>query len=409
MRLGSSYLHYVALTGLLSLGIAAEPASAQKKYDTGTTETEIKIGNIMPYSGPASAYGTIGRAEAAYFRMINEQGGINGRKINFISYDDSYSPPKAVEQTRKLVESDEVFLIFSALGTPSNSAIHKYMNAVNVPQLFVATSATKWNDPKNFPWTMGWAPTYQVEGNIYAKYILKQHAGQKIGVLYQNDDYGKDLLKGLKDGLGREISMIVAEERYDTSEPTVDSQIIKLKASGATILVNITTPKYAAQAIKKVSELQWKPIHILNNVSSSIGAVIRPAGFENSQGILTTAYAKDPTDLQWKDDPAMKEWVAFMDKYYPEGDRSSSFNAFGYQIARTLAQVLKQAGDNLTRENIMRQAAALKNFESGLLLPGIRINTSSADFAPLKQLQMMRLKGESWELFGPVISGEVGG
>ena len=300
-------------------------ALAQKKYDTGATDTEIKIGNIMPYSGPASAYGTIGKTEAAYFKKINDEGGINGRKINFISYDDAYSPPKTVEQARKLVESDEVLLVFNSLGTPPNSAIQKYMNAKKVPQLFVATGATKWNDPKNFPWTMGWQPNYQSEAQIYAKYILKNKPDAKIAVLYQNDDYGKDYLKGLKDGLGdKAASMIVAEESYETTEPTIDSHIVKLKSTGADVFFNVTTPKFAAQAIKKIAEIGWKPVHFLNNVSASVGSVLKPAGFENSQDIISAAYLKDATDTQWNDDTGMKEFDAFMKKYFPEGNRSTA-------------------------------------------------------------------------------------
>jgi branched-chain amino acid transport system substrate-binding protein len=384
------------------------PAAAQKKYDVGASDTEIRIGNIMPYSGPASAYGTVGKAQAAYFRMINDQGGINGRKITFISYDDAYSPPKTVEQARKLVEGDEVLLIFSSLGTAPNSAIQKYMNAKKVPQLFVSTGATKWGDPKNFPWTMGFQPNYQSEGRIYAKYILEHHPAGKVAVLFQNDDYGKDVLKGLKDGLGNKTMMIVAEAPYETGDPTVDSQIVRLKASGADIFVNISTPKFAAQAIKKVAELGWKPVHILNNVAGSIGSVLRPAGFENSKGILSTAYLKDPTDAAMANDPGVKEWVAFMDRYYPDGDKTNSSNVSGYATARLLAHVLKQCGDNLTRENVMREAANLKNVDVGMLLAGIKVNTSPSDYFPLEELQMRRFNGEGWESFGPIMSGEIG-
>ena len=394
-------------TLLLSMaaGAVAGPALAQKKYDTGASDTEIKVGNIMPYSGPASAYGTIGRAEAAYFRMINEQGGINGRKIKFISYDDAYSPPKTVEQARKLVEGDEVLLIYQSLGTAPNSAIQKYMNARKVPQIFVATGATKWGDPKNFPWTMGFQPNYQSEGRIYAKYILDKHPAGKIAVLFQNDDYGKDVLKGVRDGLGDKNAMIVAEMPYEPADPTVDSQIVRLKASGADIFINITTPKFAAQAIKKIAELNWHPVHFLTNVSASIGGVMKPAGYENDQGILSTAYLKDPKDPDWKNDPAMNEWRAFMTKWYPEGDQDDGATVFAYGVAKGLEQVLKQCGDDLTRENIMKQAANL-NFEIGIYLPGTKIKTSPTDFAPIEQLQMQRFKGETWERFGPVMSGE---
>jgi branched-chain amino acid transport system substrate-binding protein len=385
-------------------------ALAQKKYDPGATDTEIKIGNIMPYSGPASAYGVIGKTEAAYFKKINDAGGINGRKINFISYDDGYSPPKTVEQARKLVESDEVLLIFNSLGTPPNSAIHKYMNAKKVPQLFVATGATKWNDPKEFPWTMGWQPSYQSETQIYAKYILKQMPNAKIAVLYQNDDYGKDYLKGLKDGLGaKAASMIVAEESYETTEPTVDSHIVTLKSSGADVFVSITTPKFAAQAIKKIAEVEWKPLHFLNNVSASIGSVIKPAGMENAQGIISSAFLKDPTDPQWKTDAGMKAWNAFLDKYYPEANRSDSNVMYGYTVAQTMVYVLERCGNDLTRANIMKQAASIKNLDLGGFLPGIKINTSATDFAPLAQLQLMKFKGDTWGRFGDIISADVGG
>ena len=400
----------IASTALALFAASSFAALAEKKYDTGASDSEIKIGNIMPYSGPASAYGIIGRTEAAYFNKINAEGGINGRKINFISYDDGYSPPKTVEQARKLVESDEVLFIFNSLGTPPNSAIHKYMNAKKVPQLFVATGATKWNDPQNFPWTMGWQPNYQSESRIYAKYLLKEKPGAKIAVLYQNDDYGKDYLKGLKDGLGaKAASMIVAEESYETTEPSIDNHIVKLKSTGADVFVDITTPKFAAQAIKKVAEIGWKPLHILNNVSASVGSVIKPAGFENSQDIISANYVKDVSDPQWKDDAGMKQFLDFMAKDFPDGDKLDGGTIVGYGAAQTLVQVLKQCGDNLTRENVMKQAASLKDFRTEVLLPGININTGPADFAPISQLQLMRFKGQKWELFGDIISGDVGG
>ncbi|WP_291684738.1 ABC transporter substrate-binding protein [Bradyrhizobium sp.] len=400
----------IASAAFVVLAASSSGALAQKKYDTGATDTEIKIGNIMPYSGPASAYGIIGRTEAAYFKKINAEGGINGRKINFISYDDAYSPPKAVEQARKLVESDEVLLIFNSLGTPSNSAIHKYMNSKKVPQLFVATGATKWNDPNNFPWTMGWQPNYQSETQIYAKYLLKNKPDAKIAVLYQNDDYGKDYLKGLKDGLGaKAATMIIAEESYETTEPTIDSHIVKLKSTGADVFVNITTPKFAAQAIKKIAEIEWKPLHFLNNVSNSIGSVIKPAGYQNAQEIISAAYLKDVTDPQWANDAAMKTFLDFMTKDFPDGDKLDSGTLVGYGVAQTLVQVLKQCGDYLTRENVMKQAASLKDFRTEVLLPGIKINTSPTDFAPVSQLQLERFKGEKWELFGDVISADAGG
>jgi branched-chain amino acid transport system substrate-binding protein len=377
-----SHAKSAMLAAILAVAVAGT-ADAQKRYDPGATDTEIKIGNIMPYSGPASAYATIGKTEAAYFNRINSEGGINGRKIDFISYDDAYNPAKTVEQARKLVESDEVLLIFNSLGTANNTAIQKYMNAKKVPQLFVSTGAAKWNDPKNFPWTMGWQPSYQVEARIYAAYILKNYPGKTIGVLYQND----------------------IEASYETTSPTVDSQVVQIKTANPDIFVNITTPKFAAQAIKKIGELKWNPIHFLTNVSVSVGSVMKPAGYQNSEGILSAAYLKDPKDPQWKNDPAMNEWRAFMTKWYPEGDQEDAATVFGYGIAKGLEQVLRQCGDDLTRENIMRQAANL-NFEIGIYVPGTRIKTSPTDFAPLEQLQMMRFKDESWELFGPIMSGE---
>jgi branched-chain amino acid transport system substrate-binding protein len=399
----------VMLVSIAAVVVAlATPALAQKKYDPGASDSEIKVGNINPYSGPASAYSQIGRTIEAYFKKVNAEGGVNGRKINFISYDDAYSPPKAVEQARKLVESDEVLLIFQSLGTPSNSAIQKYMNAKKVPQLFVATGATKWGDPKHFPWTMGWQPSYQAEGRIYAKYLLEHHPNAKIGILYQNDDYGKDYVKGLKDGLGGKLN-IVAELPYETSDTTVDSQMISLKESGADVFFNVTTPKFAAQAIKKAGEIGWKPLHLLNNVSQSVGSVLKPAGLEYSKGILSTYYLKDANDPQWKDDAGFKEWQAFMDKYHPDGDRTSSFTIYGYTVAQTMVQVLKQCGDELTRANVMKQAASLRDLKFGMLLPGITINTGPDDFYPIEQMQMQRFDGEHWVPIGPVLSGALGG
>ena len=387
---------------LAAAAIAAGPATAQKKYDPGATDTEIKIGNIMPYSGPASAYGTAGRVQAAYLKMINENGGINGRKITFISYDDAFSPPKTVEQARKLVESDEVLLIFSALGTASNSAIQKYMNLKQVPQLFASSGASKWGDPENFPWTIGWQPPYKIESRIYANFILETKPTGKIAILYQNDDYGKDYVKGLKDGLGDKAAMIVAESSYEVSDPTVDSQIIKLKSSGADVFFNVATPKFAAQAIKRAAEIGWKPLHILNNVSAYVGTTLKPAGLNNAQGVISSAFLKDPTDPQWKDDAGLKEWSVFMDKYYPEGNKTDSSNVFGYILAKALVQVLRQCGDDLTRKNVMKQAANLKDVVIDQLLPGIKVNTAPTDFYPIEQLQMMRFEGETWRLFGSV-------
>ena len=400
-----SYAKTLSLAGLVAVAVASA-AHAQKKYDPGATDTEIKIGNIMPYSGPASAYATIGKTEAAYFNKINAEGGINGRKINFISYDDGYVPSKAVEQARKLVENDEVLLIFNSLGTPGNTAIQKYMNTKKVPQLFVATGAAKWNDPKNFPWTMGWQPNYQTEARIYAAYILKNHPGKTIGVMYQNDDFGKDYLIGLRDGLGDQANkLIVVEASYETTSPTVDSQVVQIKAANPDVFINIATPKFAAQAIKKLGELKWNPIHFLSNVSVSVGSVMKPAGYENGQGILSAAYLKDPKDPQWKNDAGLNEWRAFMTRWYPEGDQEDAATVYAYGVAKGLEQVLRQCKDDLTRDNIMKQAANL-NFEIGIYLPGTKIKTSPTDFAPLEQLQMMRFKGESWELFGPLMSGE---
>jgi ABC-type branched-subunit amino acid transport system substrate-binding protein len=383
---------------IILIAASVSSALAQKKYDTGATDTEIKIGNIMPYSGPASAYGVIGRAEAAYFRKINAEGGINGRKINFISYDDAYSPPKTVEQARRLVESDEVLMIFGPLGTPSNAAIQKYMNAKRVPQLFVSSGATKWNDPQHFPWTIGWQPNYQQEARIYAKYILREKPNARIGVLYQNDDLGKDYLKGLKDGLGDKaaILLIVTEDAYEVSEATIDTHVVKMKSMKVNVVVDITTPKFAAQAIRKAAEIGWKPMHILASVATSIGAVIKPAGFENAQDIVSLAYLMDPSDPQWSDDPGMKAFDDFLAKFYPEGNRADNYIVTGYNLAQTLVQVLKHCGDDLTRENVMKQAANLKDFRTDNLLPGITINTNPTDFAPIKQMQFRRLTGEHW-------------
>jgi branched-chain amino acid transport system substrate-binding protein len=402
-----SRLRRAAALAAVAFVLAPVGALAQKKYDTGATDAEIKIGNIMPYSGPASAYAVIGKTQQAYFNKINAEGGINGRKIKFISYDDAYSPPKAVEQARKLVESDGVLLIFNSLGTPSNVAIHKYMNAKQVPQLFVASGASKWNDPKDFPWTMGWQPSYQSEAHIYAKYILREKPDGKIGVLYQNDDFGKDYVTGLKDALGDKVAMIVAEESYETDEPSIDDHVVKLKEAGANIFISITTPKFAAQAIKKLAELDWHPMHFLSNVSASIGGVIEPAGYENSEGILSAAYLKEAADPQWDDDPGMKNVLAFLKKYDPTANKLDGSVMYGYGAAQTLVEVLKMCGDDLTRANVMKQAASLKDFEPDTLLPGIKINTSPTDFAPIHQLRMMRFKGRKWDLFGDIISAKL--
>ena len=389
--------------GLIAV-LAGSPALAEKKYDPGASDTEIKIGQTMPYSGPASAYGTIGKSQTAYFKMINDQGGINGRKIKLISLDDGYSPPRTVEQTRKLVEEEEVLFTFQNLGTAPNSAIHKYMNAKKVPQLFVSTGASKWGDPEHFPWTMGWQPANQNEAHIYATYLLKNQPGAKIAVLFQNDDYGKDYLKGFHDGLGNQAEkLIVNEVSYEVTDPTVDSQIVTLQGSGADTLFIIATPKFASQAIRKVYDMGWKPLTFLNSVAATVATVLQPAGLEKSVGLITALHYKDPTDPQWKNDSAMMDWIAFMKKYYPEGDIKEGYNVWGYAAAQTLVQVLKQCGGNLTRENVMRQAADLKNLEIPVLLPGIRINTSPTDFYPIKQIQLARFDGKRWVLFGEVI------
>lgn len=391
-------------TAAASAGLMLPSAArAQKKYDKGATDKEIKLGQCMPYSGNASAYGTIGKVQDAYFKMINEKGGINGRMVKFLSVDDGYSPPKTVEMIRKLVEQDEVLAIFNTLGTPPNTAIHKYMNTKKVPQLFVATGATKWNDPKGFPWTMGWQPNYQSEGKIYAAYMAKNRPNAKIAILFQNDDYGKDYLKGFKDGLGDRTKQIVSELSYEVTDPTVDSQIVAMKASGADVFFNITTPKFAAMAIRKAFDIQWKPMHFLNSVSASVGVVLVPAGLEKSVDLLSTQYLKDPTDKAWDNDKAMVEWKAFMHRYYPSGDLKDVFNAYGYSVCQTMVEVLKKCGDTLTRENLMKQAASLKNFELPLLLPGIKVNTSPTDFAPIESLQMIRFDGKEWVRFGEVI------
>jgi branched-chain amino acid transport system substrate-binding protein len=384
--------------------LSASAAFADRKYDPGASDSEIKIGQTMPYSGPASAYGTIGKAEAAYFRTINETGGINGRKINFISLDDGYSPPKTVEQTRRLVEEDQVLLIFQSLGTAMNTSIQKYLNAKQVPQLFVATGATKWGDPEHFPWTMGWQPNYQTETHIYAKYLLQNKRDAKIAVLFQNDDYGKDYLKGLHDGLGQQADkMIVREASYEVTDPTVDSQIVTLQGSGADVLLIFATPKFAAQAIRKTYDVGWKPMTFVNNVSTSVATVLQPAGLEKSLGLITALYLKDPTDPQWENDMAMKNWLAWMKKYYPDGDIKDISNVYGYAAAQTVVHVLRQCGDDLSHENIMRQAARLKDLEIPVLLPGIKVNTGPTDFYPIEQVQLARFDGKRWVLFGGVI------
>ncbi|MFM7660310.1 MAG: ABC transporter substrate-binding protein [Betaproteobacteria bacterium] len=387
---------------VMTTALAAGPASSQNKYDVGANDKEIKIGHINPYSGPVSAYSTIGKSISAWFAKVNAEGGVNGRRIMFISLDDGYSPPKTVEQARKLVEQEEVLTVFNPLGTPPNSAIHKYMNQRKVPQLFVATGATKWGDPKNFPWTMGWQPNYQSEAKIYAEHILETAPNAKIAVLYQNDDYGKDYLKGFEDGLGAKAkTMIVSKQSYEVTDPTIDSQMNSLKASGADTFFNITTPKFAAQAIKKAAEIGWKPNHYLNQVSASVGSVLTPAGLANSVGVISTQYFKDPTDPQWLTDPAMNEWREFMKKYYPTGDLNDAFNVYGPLVAQTLIQVLKQAGNDLTRANVMKQAASL-DMTLPLLLPGVNVKTSADDFYPIEREQLVRFDGKAWVRFGKI-------
>ncbi len=397
-------IFHLLTSAAVALALSATSAYAQKKYDSGASDTEIKIGQTVPFSGPASAYATIGKAQAAYIKMVNDQGGVNGRKINLIQYDDAYSPPKAVEQIRKLVESDEVLLTFQIIGTPSNAAVQKYLNAKKVPQLFAATGASKFTDPKNFPWTLGFNPNYFVEGRIYGQYILKNYPNAKVGVLYQNDDLGKDYLNGLKAGLGdKAAKMVVAEASYEVADPTVDSQILKLKDAGVDLLFSASTPKQAAQAIKKNAELGWQPVHIVDINATSVGAVMKPAGLEASKGVISVNYGKDPLDPTWKDDAGMKKYLDFMAKYYPDGDKDSIFNTYGYSTTQLLVHVLKQCGDDLTRENVLKQATNLKNVQLDLALPGILGNTTPNDYRVNKQLQMMKFNGERWELFGPII------
>ncbi len=391
------------LGGLIGLALAGF-ANAQNKYDPGATDKEIKIGQTMPYSGPASAYGVIGKTEQAFMKMINDQGGINGRKINLISLDDGYSPPRAVEQVRKLVEQEEVLFLWQTLGTPSNSAIHKYVNQKKIPHLFLATGATKWGDPKNFPWTIGGQPAYQTEAHIYARYLLKIKPDAKIAVLYQNNDYGKDYLKGLKDGLGdKAAKMIVGEVSYEVTDPTVDSQIVTLKGTGADTLFHFSTPKFAAQSIRKVYDIGWKPLQFINNVSAQVQSVLIPAGVEKAIGLITATYIKDINDPQWADSKDIKDYFTFMKKYYPEGNAKEYNNGYGFMQASMLMQVLKQCGNDLTRENVMRQAANLKNAEIPILLPGIKVNTSPTDFYPIEQQMMAKFDGKEWKTFGELL------
>ena len=393
----------VSTAALLS---ASGAAFAQKKYDDGATDKEIKIGHTNPYSGPASSYGVIGKGIEAYWKSVNDAGGINGRMVKFISLDDGYSPPKTVEVVRQLVEQDKVLCTFNTLGTPTNTAIHKYMNQKKVPMLFVATGASKWGKPKEFPWTMGFQPDYHTEGVIYAKHMLSTVKDAKVAVLMQNDDYGKDYWEGFKEGLGKEAGRVVKHVTYEPTDPTVDSQVIQLKDSGANVLFNISIPKFAAQSIRKAAEIGWKPVHYLNNVSASVATVMKPAGFENSQGILTAAYLKDPTDKQWDDSADMKAWREWMTKWMAGANQSDASYVFAYAVSSLMHETLKKCGDNLTRENLMRQAANHQKLALPLLLPGITVNTSPTDYYPIQAVQLARFKGESWELFGEVMSAE---
>jgi branched-chain amino acid transport system substrate-binding protein len=401
-------MRFVCTIALAILSLAlfgAGPVSAQRTYDTGATDNEIKIGNTTAYSGPASGVSSVTKTQAAFFKMLNEKGGINGRKINFISYDDGYSPPKTVEQIRKLVESDEVLFLFATLGTPTNAAIHKYVNSKKIPHLFIAGGGNKWSQPEAFPWTMAWQPGPAIETRILAKYIQQNHLNAKIGILYQNDDFGKDLLNGLKEALGENGGKaIVSEVSYEVTSPTIDSQLVQIKSTGADLFLNFASPKFAAQAIRKVAELGWKPVQIVPSNSATVAGTMRPAGFENGQGVLSIHFLKSPQDPQWANDPGLNAWRDFMDKYFPEGDKSDISTVYGYGQALTLVQLLRQCGDNLTRENVMKQAANL-DLDVGVTLPGIRIKTSPTDFSPIKQEQMMRFKGENWEVFGAVIDG----
>ena len=403
----NSVLNLMAASAI-AVTLSVSAAHAQKKYDTGATDTEIKVGQTVPLSGPASAYATIGKTQSAYIKMINDRGGVNGRMINLIQYDDAYSPPKTVERVRKLVEGDEVLLTFQIIGTAPNAAVQKYLNAKKVPQLFAATGASRFNDPAAFPWTMGFNPSYLVEGRIYGQYILKHFPNARVGVLYQNDDLGKDYLNGIKAGLGAKAEqMVVAEASYELSEPTIDSKILKIKDAGTDLFFNASTPKQAAQAIKKIAELGWHPVHIIDINASSLSAVLKPAGLDNSKGVISVGYVKDPADPEWKDDEGTKRYLAFMAKYYPDGDRDSNLNVYGYITAQLLVQVLKNCGDDLTRENVMKQAAGLTNVELDLLLPGITVTTTASDYRVNKQFQMVRFDGERWEKLGSIITDEV--
>jgi branched-chain amino acid transport system substrate-binding protein len=385
--------------------IPAMPAILRAEETPGVTATEIRLGNTMPYSGPASAYGTIGRSISAMWQRANDAGGFAGRKVNFITYDDGYSPPKTVEQVRRLIEEDKVAALFATLGTPTNSAIVRYVNQKKVPHLFLATGASKWGDYQEHPWTIGWQPSYITESQVYAKYILKQKPDAKIAILYQNDDFGKDYLHGVKDVLKDRYDQTVVTASYETTDATVDSQLVGLQAAGANVLLTVASPKFAAQSIRKVAEMNWKALHLLTNVSVSVGAVMIPAGPENGIGIISSNYMKDPTDKRWDNDPGMQEWRAFMAKYYPDGDVKDIGNITGFGLTHTMSIVLKNCSGDFSRENLLKQATNLHDVENPILLPGIKINTSPTNYRPIRQLQLMRWTGKTWDLFGDVIEG----
>ncbi|HZP99621.1 MAG TPA: ABC transporter substrate-binding protein [Reyranella sp.] len=397
----------MAVSAAAALTIGAGPATAQKKYDPGASDSEIKLGQTMPYSGPLSGFITLAKAELAYFAMVNDQGGVNGRKVNLISLDDGYSPPKTVEQTRRLVEVDQVLAISGSLGTPTNAAVQKYLNARKVPQLFLASGASRWNDPKNFPYTMTLTPIYTAEAAIYAAYVLKEVKDPKVAVLYQNDDFGKDFLKGFKDRLGDKAGIVVREVSYEVTDATVDSQIIDLASTKANVFLNVSSPKFAVQAIRKVHELGWKPLQFIDNPAASIGVVMRPAGIEASTGIVSAAFVKDPTDPKLKDDPEFQAWVAWMKKYYPAGSLEDPQNVVGYVQAQAMVQVLKQCGDTLTRDNVMKQAANLRQFHPAMLLKGINMDTSPTDYQPMEEMLLQRFNGTRFEVFGELLSARV--
>jgi branched-chain amino acid transport system substrate-binding protein len=386
----------------------AAPASAENpNYGPGVTDTEVKIGQTMPYSGAASSFATIGRAIAAYFQKVNAEGGVNGRKINLISLDDGHSPPKAVEQTRRLVESDEVFAIVGTFGSPTNFAIQKYLNSKKVPSLFLGTGANRVSEPATYPWSMGWQPNSHAKGVIYAKYVIKAKPNARVAVLYQNDDFGRDYAKGFRDGLGEKAgSMIVKELSYELTEPTVDSEILQLKATGADVLLDLSTPKFTAQAIKRMAETKWNALHLISDAAGSIASTLVPAGLENSKGVITVAFRKDPNDPIWKDDPGMKEYLAFMKQYLPDGNPSETYYVFGYATAQTFVHVLAKCGNDPTRENLMKQATNIKDLQFPIMLPRIMFNTSATRYTPMSQEQLMQFNATRWVPVGDVIDAE---